>query len=98
MAKCMLAGTMLLGAAKLLHRRNCETVFQPADEGGAGASYMVKEGVLGDSEAIICSTCRRWNTHSHRNYSIHFMAIVGRCEHGSSKNRGTRSSFTPCYS
>ncbi|KAF5203291.1 Iaa-amino acid hydrolase ilr1-like, partial [Thalictrum thalictroides] len=27
-------------------------LFQPAEEGGAGASHMIKEGALGDSEAI----------------------------------------------
>lgn len=27
-------------------------IFQPAEEGGAGASHMIKEGALGDSEAI----------------------------------------------
>ncbi|XP_022844546.1 IAA-amino acid hydrolase ILR1-like 5 isoform X2 [Olea europaea var. sylvestris] len=27
-------------------------LFQPAEEGGAGASYMIKEGALGDAEAI----------------------------------------------
>ncbi|KAF9600905.1 hypothetical protein IFM89_013812 [Coptis chinensis] len=27
-------------------------IFQPAEEGGAGASYMIREGALGDSEAI----------------------------------------------
>ena len=27
-------------------------LFQPAEEGGAGASYMMKEGALGNTEAI----------------------------------------------
>lgn len=27
-------------------------LFQPAEEGGAGAFHMIKEGALGDSEAI----------------------------------------------
>lgn len=27
-------------------------IFQPAEEGGAGASYMIKEGALGDATAI----------------------------------------------
>ncbi|KAL7106780.1 hypothetical protein ACP275_06G014200 [Erythranthe tilingii] len=50
--------TMLLGAAKLLnHRKDNLTgtvrlVFQPAEEAGAGASHMIKEGALGNSEAI----------------------------------------------
>lgn len=35
---------MLKGTVRLL--------FQPAEEGGAGASYMIKEGALGDAEAI----------------------------------------------
>lgn len=50
--------TMLLGAAKLLHQRKdylkgtVRLIFQPAEEGGAGAAYMMKEGALGDAEAI----------------------------------------------
>lgn len=49
---------MLLGAAKLLHQRKDKLkgtvrfLFQPAEEGGAGASHMIKEGGLGDSGAI----------------------------------------------
>ncbi|XP_037486447.1 IAA-amino acid hydrolase ILR1-like 5 [Triticum dicoccoides] len=49
---------MLLGAAKLLHQRKDQLkgtvrlLFQPAEEGGAGASHMVKEGVLNGVEAI----------------------------------------------
>ena len=27
-------------------------LFQPAEEGGAGASHMIKEGALGEAEAI----------------------------------------------
>ncbi|XAR52117.1 hypothetical protein NMG60_11020024 [Bertholletia excelsa] len=50
--------TMLLGAAKLLNERKrnlkgtVRLLFQPAEEGGAGASHMMKEGALGDAEAI----------------------------------------------
>ncbi|GFP94326.1 iaa-amino acid hydrolase ilr1-like 5 [Phtheirospermum japonicum] len=50
--------TMLLGAAKLLNHRKdklkgtVRLLFQPAEEGGAGASYMVKEGALSNAEAI----------------------------------------------
>ncbi|MBA0820718.1 hypothetical protein Gohar_019767 [Gossypium harknessii] len=50
--------TMLLGAAKLLNQRKdrlkgtVRLLFQPAEEGGAGASHMIKEGALGDAEAI----------------------------------------------
>uniref|UniRef100_A0ACD5URN5 Uncharacterized protein n=1 Tax=Avena sativa TaxID=4498 RepID=A0ACD5URN5_AVESA len=49
---------MLLGAAKLLHERKNQLngtvrlLFQPAEEGGAGASHMIKEGVLDGVEAI----------------------------------------------
>ncbi|KAG7974165.1 hypothetical protein I3843_06G034800 [Carya illinoinensis] len=50
--------TMLLGAAKLLNQRKdklkgtVRLLFQPAEEGGAGASHMIKEGSLNDAEAI----------------------------------------------
>ncbi|GAB4826065.1 IAA-amino acid hydrolase ILR1-like 3, variant 4 [Ancistrocladus abbreviatus] len=50
--------TMLLGAAKLLQQRKyhlkgtVRLLFQPAEEGGAGASHMIKEGALGEAEAI----------------------------------------------
>ncbi|KAE8719676.1 IAA-amino acid hydrolase ILR1-like 1 [Hibiscus syriacus] len=50
--------TMLLGAAKLLNQRKdklkgtVRLLFQPAEEARAGASHMIKEGALGDSEAI----------------------------------------------
>eukprot|EP00252_Welwitschia_mirabilis_P004606 TRINITY_DN14918_c0_g1_i1.p1 TRINITY_DN14918_c0_g1~~TRINITY_DN14918_c0_g1_i1.p1 ORF type:complete len:434 (-),score=75.59 TRINITY_DN14918_c0_g1_i1:70-1371(-) len=50
--------TMLLGAAKLLQKHKDEVkgtvklIFQPAEEGGAGAAYMISEGALGDAEAI----------------------------------------------
>uniref|UniRef100_A0A2P2NY48 Peptidase M20 dimerisation domain-containing protein n=1 Tax=Rhizophora mucronata TaxID=61149 RepID=A0A2P2NY48_RHIMU len=50
--------TMLLGAAKLLNERKhklkgtVRLIFQPAEEGGAGASHMIKEGALGEAEAI----------------------------------------------
>lgn len=50
--------TMLLGAAKLLHERRemlqgtVRLIFQPAEEGGAGARRMLEEGALGDAEAI----------------------------------------------
>lgn len=50
--------TMLLGAAKLLQERRdqlqgtVKLLFQPAEEGGAGAQRMMKEGALKDVEAI----------------------------------------------
>ncbi|KAL8128704.1 hypothetical protein V2J09_017859 [Rumex salicifolius] len=50
--------TMLLGAAKLLNQRKhklkgtVRLLFQPAEEGGAGASHMINEGALGDADAI----------------------------------------------
>ncbi|KAM5557826.1 IAA-amino acid hydrolase ILR1-like 5 [Rosa sericea] len=50
--------TMLLGAAKLLSQRKeklqgtVRLIFQPAEEGGAGAAEMIKEGALGEAEAI----------------------------------------------
>ncbi|KAG2299292.1 hypothetical protein Bca52824_035764 [Brassica carinata] len=50
--------TMLLGAAKLLTKRKhllngtVRLLFQPAEEGGAGAFQMIKDGALGESEAI----------------------------------------------
>lgn len=50
--------TMLIGAAKLLNQHKdrlkgtIRLLFQPAEEGGAGASLMIKEGALGDAEAI----------------------------------------------
>ncbi|MCL7042993.1 hypothetical protein MKW94_030488 [Papaver nudicaule] len=50
--------TMLLGAAKLLSQRKnnlkgtVRLLFQPAEEGGAGAAEMIKEGALGGAEAI----------------------------------------------
>lgn len=49
---------MLLGAAKLLQERKhllqgtVLLMFQPAEEGGAGAKRMVEEGALGQAEAI----------------------------------------------
>ncbi|CAL5026382.1 unnamed protein product [Urochloa decumbens] len=49
---------MLLGAAKLLRQRKDQLkgtvrlLFQPAEEGGAGASHMIKEGALDGVEAI----------------------------------------------
>lgn len=49
---------MLLGAAKLLNERKnklkgtVRLVFQPAEEGGAGANHMIKEGALGGAEVI----------------------------------------------
>ncbi|KAL6320452.1 hypothetical protein AAG906_007149 [Vitis piasezkii] len=50
--------TMLLGAAKLLNQRKhklkgtVRLLFQPAEEGGLGGLEMIKEGALGDAEAI----------------------------------------------
>ncbi|XP_072985108.1 IAA-amino acid hydrolase ILR1-like 5 isoform X2 [Typha latifolia] len=50
--------TMLLGAAKLLNQRKdrlkgtVRLLFQPAEEGGAGASHMIKDGALDGVEAI----------------------------------------------
>ncbi|MCO5612045.1 hypothetical protein L7F22_066307 [Adiantum nelumboides] len=49
---------MLLGAAKLLVQLPAKIkgtvilIFQPAEEGGAGAKRMIKEGALGSAEAI----------------------------------------------
>lgn len=50
--------TMLLGAAKLLNQRKdhlkgtVRLLFQPAEEGGAGADHMIKESALGAAKAI----------------------------------------------
>ncbi|KAJ8574203.1 hypothetical protein K7X08_026008 [Anisodus acutangulus] len=50
--------TMLLGAAKLLQNKRdklkgtVKLVFQPAEEGYAGASYMLEEGALDGVQAI----------------------------------------------
>ncbi|KAJ6833934.1 putative IAA-amino acid hydrolase ILR1-like 5 [Iris pallida] len=50
--------TMLLGAAKLLSQRKdklkgtVKLIFQPAEEGGAGAYHMIKDGALEGIEAI----------------------------------------------
>ncbi|KAL9244789.1 hypothetical protein vseg_018515 [Gypsophila vaccaria] len=50
--------TMLLGAAKLLNQRKdhlkgtVRLLFQPAEEGGAGAAHMIKDGALGEAQAI----------------------------------------------
>eukprot|EP00250_Pteridium_aquilinum_P015349 c22533_g1_i2 orf=257-1609(+) len=50
--------TMLLGAAKLLQERQeklqgtIKLLFQPAEEGGAGALRMIEDGALEDVEAI----------------------------------------------
>ncbi|GJN27003.1 hypothetical protein PR202_gb14979 [Eleusine coracana subsp. coracana] len=49
---------MLLGAAKLLSQRKDQLkgtvrlLFQPAEEGGAGASHMINDGVLDGVKAI----------------------------------------------
>lgn len=49
---------MLLGAARVLKAREAELpgpvklIFQPAEEGGAGAAKMVAEGVVADVERI----------------------------------------------
>ncbi|KAJ8477095.1 hypothetical protein OPV22_020822 [Ensete ventricosum] len=53
--------TMLLGAAKLLQHQKSELkgtvklVFQPGEEGYAGAYHMLQEGILDDVEAIFAS-------------------------------------------
>ncbi|CAM6087219.1 unnamed protein product [Calypogeia fissa] len=50
--------TILLAAAKILRSRlnllqgTVRLLFQPAEEGGAGAKVMVEEGALGKAEAI----------------------------------------------
>lgn len=50
--------TMLLGAAKLLQQQEdklkgtVRLIFQPGEEAGAGAAHMIREGALGDAEAI----------------------------------------------
>ncbi|XP_028795781.1 IAA-amino acid hydrolase ILR1-like 5 [Neltuma alba] len=50
--------TMLLGAAKLLNQRKhrlqgtVRLLFQPAEEGAAGAAQMIEDGALEDAEAI----------------------------------------------
>ncbi|XP_035544945.1 IAA-amino acid hydrolase ILR1-like 4 [Juglans regia] len=50
--------TMLLGAAKLLQQRSTQLkgtvklVFQPGEEGRAGAFHMLKEGALDEIQAI----------------------------------------------
>ncbi|KAJ0456725.1 putative peptidase M20 [Helianthus annuus] len=52
------SGVTHLGAAKLLDQRKdnlkgtVQLIFQPAEEGGAGASNMIKEGALSGAEAI----------------------------------------------
>lgn len=49
---------MLLGAAKLLKAREAQLqgsvllVFQPAEEGGAGADVMIREGAVDDAHAV----------------------------------------------
>eukprot|EP00249_Psilotum_nudum_P018135 c26654_g1_i1 orf=14-1360(+) len=50
--------TMLLGAAKLLQGRQqhlqgtVRLIFQPAEELGLGAQHMIRDGALGNAEAI----------------------------------------------
>ncbi|KAL4594626.1 hypothetical protein ACB092_12G033000 [Castanea dentata] len=56
--------TMLLGAAKLLNQRKdklkgtVRLLFQPAEEAGAGASHMIKDGIIdsnsGPALAAVC--------------------------------------------
>ncbi|WMV08395.1 hypothetical protein MTR67_001780 [Solanum verrucosum] len=60
MEKCMLVATMfmLLGAARLIQNRRdklkgtIKLVFQPAEEGYAGALYMLEEGALDGFQAM----------------------------------------------
>lgn len=50
-----LGGVLLFRLNNFVHMVSQGTVrliFQPAEEGGAGASYMIKEGALGNAEAI----------------------------------------------
>uniref|UniRef100_A0A383VWA3 Peptidase M20 dimerisation domain-containing protein n=1 Tax=Tetradesmus obliquus TaxID=3088 RepID=A0A383VWA3_TETOB len=61
--------TMLLGAAKLLKQREQQLqgtvllVFQPAEEGGAGADVMIKEGAIeGASAAFGFHVMPMWPT------------------------------------
>ncbi|CAH1430158.1 unnamed protein product [Lactuca virosa] len=56
--------TMLLGAAKLLNKRKdnlkgtVRLIFQPAEEGGAGASHMIKEGTIATlSGPMLAAVC-----------------------------------------
>lgn len=59
---------MLLGAAEiLLERRNeirgaVKLVFQPAEEGLAGARAMIEDGVLADPPVDAAIGCHIWNT------------------------------------
>ena len=56
---------MLLGAARLLKEREQELhgtvklVFQPAEEGGAGAARMLSEGMLQYASGCCCSPVSR---------------------------------------
>ena len=56
----------LCGVAKILHSHSdlfqgtVKLIFQPAEEQGAGASYMVEEGVMDDVDAIFGLHC--WPT------------------------------------
>ena len=58
---------MLLGAAQLLHERRqgfagtIKLMFQPAEEGGAGAARMIEDGVLANPQV---ETTTRENIHS----------------------------------
>jgi amidohydrolase len=59
---------MLLTVAEALCRRrgvlrgNVKFVFQPAEEGGAGAQKMIEQGALEDPAVDIALACHLWNS------------------------------------
>ncbi|MBI3923504.1 MAG: amidohydrolase [Armatimonadetes bacterium] len=58
---------MLLAVAEALSRRkgelrgNVKLLFQPAEEGGAGARRMIEEGALEDPSVDFALACHLWN-------------------------------------